>query len=395
MRIEGLSGLFNGKEFHKGPLTVEIEDGKISKIIKNDSKTTNDAISGKGMIASHGFNDAHTHAIFGGDRFFELSLKLKGLSYSQILSQGGGIKKTVHATRQASDSELKESLRGRLDVMLSHGSLMVEVKTGYGLTTYDEIRQLRIINELNKEHPVEVVPTFGAAHVVPPEKTREEYINEILDDMLPVIAKEKLATTTDVFCDKGAFTVEEAETIFQRSISLGIPIRVHAEELEYTGIGKIAAEKYNSLSADHLLLANREDFEVLGRTGTVATFMPLAPIGLFTDNKPKDWKDTGATIALGSDFNPNNWIVSMQTAIRMAVFTYKMKPLSAFQAATMGSYKSITGLEFGLLEEGHSADLILIQGSGLDEISAKIGQNLVKYVIKGGELISKNTHISV
>ncbi len=395
MRIEELFGLFDGNEFHKGPLTIEIEEGKISEIIKNDSTITNDAISGKGMIASHGFNDAHTHAIFGGDRFFELSLKLQGMSYSQILAQGGGIKKTVQATRQASDSELKESLRERLDVMLSHGSLMVEVKTGYGLTTHDEIRQLRIINELNHEHPIEVVPTFGAAHVVPPEKTREEYVNEILDDMLPVIAKEKLATTTDVFCDRGAFTVEEAEIIFKRSLSLGLPIRVHAEELEYTGIGKIAAEKYNSLSADHLLLANREDFEVFEKTGTVGTFMPLAPIGLFTDNKPKDWKDTKATIALGSDFNPNNWIVSMQTAIRMAVFTYRMDPLKAFQAATMGSYKSITGSEYSILEEGHSADLVLIQGSGLDEISAKIGQNLVKYVIKEGEVISENTHISV
>ncbi|MCY3411305.1 MAG: imidazolonepropionase [Candidatus Heimdallarchaeota archaeon] len=394
--IRGLHALFTGKELLEGPLSVRIENGILQEIVNDDTLSGGDkVINAEGKVATVPFHDAHTHIIFAGTRFFELDLKLKGKTYSEILAQGGGIKKTMTETRKADDETLRQLLVKRLDTMLTHGSIMVEAKSGYGLSTEEELRQLRIINEVNNSHPIDLIATFGGAHVPPPGYDRKQYVDDILDEMIPTIAKEKLATTTDVFCDRGAFTVEETRLIFERSLEYKIPVRVHAEELEYTGIGKIAATEYAALSADHLLKAKTDDFKVLAESGTVANFMPLAPIGLFTNDIPRGWQHTDVTIGIGSDFNPNNWIVSMQTAIRMAVFRYGMTPLRAMEAATSGSHKAITGTELKPLQEGERAAIAVLNASSIEEFTAKIGQNLLSELILDDKIWVSNQHSTV
>lgn len=391
LRISNLSGFFDGYEYHKGPVSIHIVDGKVSNIVMGND-TNVEIFNGEGLIASVPFHDAHTHIIFGGERFFELKLKLEGKSYSEILESGGGIRHTMRESRGSSDEELKDLLISRLDVMMENGTLMVEAKTGYGLSVEEELRHLRILKEVDEIHPISVIPTFGGAHVPPPDYPRDQYILDIINEMLPIISRDKLAYSTDIFCDRGAFTVEETKMICQKSLDLGIPIRIHAEELEYTGIGKIASEEFKALSVDHLLNAHKDDFITFAKNGTVATFMPMAPISLFSNNIPQGWKNSGVEVALGSDFNPNNWIISMQTAIRMAVFRYGMTALQAFTAATTGSHKAILGVRKQSLRIGEEADMILLRGKSLEEICSKIGQNLVTHVIKQGKMLVKNNH---
>lgn len=388
--IGSLSGIFTGDTFLEGPLSVEIDNGHIHSIVKGS--VTNPTIDGRRKILSLPFVDGHTHLIFGGNRFFELEMKLEGKPYADILAQGGGIQSTVTATRETSSHNLLERVLGVLDVMLAHGTTTVEAKSGYGLDVEHELRLLEILNQANDIHPMTVVPTFGAAHVVPTGKDRSEYITEIVDEMLPEVVRKGLATTTDVFCDRGAFTVEETRIIFDASLDRKLPVRVHAEELQYTGIAKIAASEYQALSADHLLLARGDDFVALAETETVAMFMPTAPISLFTDKLPSEYNQDGLIIGLGTDFNPNNWTVSMQTAIRHAVFRYGISPISALQAATQGSAKGVLGEQSPYLAAGSPASFVLLQGNTPAEFVSKFGQNLVSHVVLHGELVHHNSH---
>ena len=383
--ITNLSGLFDGYNFTKGPINIEVSDGKIINITKN--KINHKSIDGSGKILSHPFVDGHTHLIFAGNRFNELSQKLNGLTYSQILESGGGIHKTVKQTRDASDEELLHLVMNRLDLMLQQGTLNVEIKTGYGLSTPEEIRLLKIINQANQLHQIDISPTFAAAHVYPKDISPKDYVNEIIDEMIPYVAKHNLATSTDVFCDKGAFTIDDTLTIFDQSQHYKLPIKVHAEEIAYTGIAKIASKKYDMLSADHLLHAKQDDFETLSSNNVVAMFMPTATLGLFTKSYPQGFKNTNVDIGLGTDFNPNNWTTSMQTVIRMAVYLYKLTPINAMKAATIGSYKSIYGRSQEKLTINSKATFILIRSNNLSEFVSKIDQNLITDVYKDGKLL--------
>ena len=386
--ISALQGYFDGFQFHRGPISIYIENGKIRDISRD--KILSPVIDGSKFILTPPFVDGHTHLIFGGNRFDELPMKLKGLSYNEILEKGGGIQSTVKNTRQASVEELSRLLLQRLDTMLQNGTMIVEIKSGYGLSTEEEIRLLEIIQSI--DHEISIVPTFGAAHVVPPEVSRKQYIDMIIDEMLPVVVKRSLATTTDVFCDRGAFTIDETINIFEASSKLQLPVRVHAEELEYTGIGKLASSKFNVLSADHLLHATTTDFEELSNNNTVAMFMPLATFGLFSNQLPQGHDLTNVVIGLGSDFNPNNWSINMQSAIRMAVYRYKLSPLDAIAAATSGSYQGLYGEKMNKLEIGAPATFLLIESTSLAEFVSKFGQNLVRFILKNGRIILENKH---
>ena len=277
--------------------------------------------------------------------------------------------------------------------MLSHGTTHLEAKSGYGLETKKEIELLEILNSVNLDHNIDIFPTFGAAHVFPNEITPEEYIDSIIHDMLPQIIKRKLATATDVFCDKGAFNVDQTMDILSAASEKGQGLKVHADELMYTGIGALASSQFDLLSADHLLQATYEDFVSLCKNNTVAMFMPMAPFGLFTNDLPQGYKESNVVIGLGSDFNPNNWAVSMQSAIRYAVYRYKLTPIQAMCAATSGSYLGITGQHLLPIKEGAKADFILIEANSLEELASKFGQNLVRKVFKDGELIVNNSHL--
>ena len=215
-------------------------------------------------------------------------------------------------------------------------------------------------------------------------------MDEILDDMIPFISKKSLATSTDVFCDVGAFSVDETRRILDKSLSLGLPVRVHGDEILYTGISQIAAKEYNALSVDHLLQATENDFTIISNTPTIVNFMPTAPFGLFVDTIPRDWNKTSVKIGLGSDFNPNNWTLSMQTVLRMAVFRYYLHPIQAFRAATSGSYQSITGNKMELLSIKSKATFVILNGKSLEEVISKLGQNLIADIYIEGKRIIWN-----
>ena len=389
--ISPLAGFFDGYQYMPGPVSIRIEDGRIAEILLD--RVSHPTLDGRHRLLLPPFVDGHTHLIFAGTRFNELSQKLEGQSYTDILAQGGGIQATVRATRAASSEELQELVNQRLQTMLSHGTMTVEAKSGYGLSTNEELKLLEVLQVVNQTHAVEVVPTFGAAHVLPPEISREDYIDQIITEMLPRVRRKSLATSTDVFCDRGAFSVEETEQIFQASKDHGLPVRVHAEELEYRGIAKLCSKRFDLLSADHLLHATQEDFETLAAHESVAMFMPMAPFGLFTDQLPHGYASTGVTIGLGSDFNPNNWALSLQSAIRMAVFRYRLSPVQALQAATSGSYQGVFGESFQALQVGSPATYLLVDAASPAEFVSKFGQNLVRMAYRNGLQLINNRHI--
>lgn len=361
-----------------------MEGGKIKEILPQKSiEISKEGIDGQGCIASLPFVDGHTHLIFAGNRSFELPLKVGGASYAEILEKGGGILTTVQNTREASDEELLQLVLERLDVMMKHGTGIVEAKSGYGLDAEQELRLLRLLKKADEIHPVRIIPTYCGAHALPKEKKRSDYVEEVIAT-LPDI--KGLATATDVFCDRGAFTVDETRKILKASIDENIPVKVHADELEYTGIGKIAATEFNALSADHLLQATEEDFQVLAKSGTTAMFMPAAPIGLFSSDRPKGWKRIESlNIGLGTDFNPNNLVYSMQTAIRLAVYLYRMDPNLAMKAATSGSYLGLTGERLSPLEPGAEANLILLRGDTPEDFITQFDRNMCRQIFINGK----------
>ncbi|MHA2274877.1 MAG: imidazolonepropionase [Candidatus Kariarchaeaceae archaeon] len=382
MKITGLSGYFDGYTWHNGPYKIDINNKKIESIEQTYENGGDYHLPNH--LATIPFIDGHTHLIFGGDRSFELSLKIAGKSYADILESGGGILNTVKSTRNMNDEDLLTVVLQRLDLMMQHGTLMVEAKSGYGLTADHELRLLKILNEANEIHPVEIIPTYCGAHALTGEKSRESYVDEVIS-IIPEIKKKNLASSTDVFCDRGAFTVNETRKILTASKNQDLAIRVHAEELEYTGIGKIAAEEYSALSVDHLLFSTKEDFQSYENSNTTAMFMPAATIGLFTTQRPVGWEATNVNIGLGSDFNPNNLVISMQTAIRLAVYLYRMNPLQAIRAATSGSYQGLTGRKFETMSKGSPADFIIVEGDSIDKVITRFDQNLVRMVVKNGE----------
>ncbi|MHA2252242.1 MAG: imidazolonepropionase [Candidatus Kariarchaeaceae archaeon] len=383
LEISGISGYFDGVNWHDGPYTFTIDQDSITSIRK---ETLSDPdINANGGFLSPPFVDGHTHLIFAGDRSFELPLKVGGASYAEILEKGGGILHTVDFTREATDEELLQLTMQRLDNMMIHGTHVVEAKSGYGLNAEEELRQLNILSEANKLHPVEIVSTYCGAHALPRDKRREDYVEEVIS-ILPEIKKKNLATTTDVFCDRGAYTIEETRKIFQASLSEGIAVRAHAEELEYTGIGKIAASEYNALSVDHLLLAKQDDFRVYQENNCTAMFMPAATIGLFTNTYPQGWQNLDVNIGLGSDYNPNNLVISMQTAARLAVYLYKMSPAKAFQASISGSYRGVTGRDFTLLRQGSEATFNLFEVEDIPNLITQFDRNLVSEIMIKGKI---------
>lgn len=367
--------------------SVAIKDGKIVETgndLEYDAEKTIDA-SGKTVMP--GFIDPHTHLVFAGSREFELDMKLKGLSYMEILKKGGGIFYTVNETRKATNEELLKQSKKRLDTMISHGTTTCEAKSGYGLDTETELKMLEIQKKLNDIHPMDIVSTFLGAHAIPKEHSADNYVDIIISEMLPQV--KGLAMFCDVFCEKGVFTIEQSRRILEAGKKYGLIPKIHADEIVDTGGASLAAE-IGAISADHLLMSSDKGINEMARKGIIGVMLPGTPFSLMQDNYAPARKmiDSGVPIALATDLNPNCWVENMQFMIQLGCFNMKMTPAEAVTAATFNSACAIgVNDTVGSLEKGKKADVIILGCPNHKSIPYHFGVNLVETVIKNGKII--------
>lgn len=338
-----------------------------------------------------GFVDAHTHAIFAGDRREELRRRLAGATYAEIAAGGGGIVSTVAATRAASEAELVAATRTRLDEMLACGTTTCEVKSGYGLSVESELKMLRAVARLAGEHPVGIVPTFLGAHEVPVEfrRNRDAYVDLVVDEMIPAVAAERLADWCDVFCETGVFNPEESARILTAGIRAGMKPRIHADELGASGGSRVAAD-VGARSADHLIFVPPDGIAAMARAGVTATLLPSAAfylkLGRFAP--ARDLIGASVPVALATDVNPGGgFSPSMPFAMTLACFAMDLTFEEALTAATLNAAWSLDRADtIGSLEPGKQMDAVLVNGDAINLI--RIGAPSIAAVIRRGQIVS-------
>ncbi len=321
-------------------------------------------LDAEGMMVVPGLVDCHTHLAFAGWRADEFALRCKGVSYLEIARQGGGILRTVQDTRKATEEELLHRCKGFLREMALLGITTVEAKSGYGLTVEDELKLLRVYQQLNTQQPVAIVPTFLGAHTFPPEyqQDREGYMQLILKEMLPRVAFEELAEFCDVFVEETAFTVEEARRILAKARSLGLKAKIHADQL-HDGGGALLAAEMGAVSADHLEYTGEAGIRAMARAGVVAVSLPLA--SLYLRQRPmaaRRFIDAGVPVAVATDFNPGSApSYHLPLAMTLACVLNMMAPAEVLKGVTYIAAKAICREhEIGSLEPGKRANFILV-----------------------------------
>ncbi|CAN5834940.1 imidazolonepropionase [soil metagenome] len=349
-----------------------------------------------GGLLTPGLIDSHTHAVFGRWRAEEYVLRSQGVPYMEIARQGGGINASVRDLRGRSEDELVELSLPRLHEMLEQGTTLAEVKSGYGLSTVDEIRMLRVIRRLAEMQPIELVPTFLGAHEVPPEfrGRADEYVSLIVEEMIPAVAEQGLARFCDVFMEPGVFDRAQTEKILRAGIEHGLVPKLHADELEWSGAAELAAE-LNAASADHLGAISREGVEALAASGTVATLLPatLFFLGRTRYAPARQLLDAGATVALATDYNPGSSPTpSLPFALTAACSQMGMAPSEALRAATAGGAAAL-GLPSGrgTLSPGTPADLVLWHVKSVAELPYRLAARSCRAVWKSGQCVFRSS----
>jgi imidazolonepropionase len=347
---------------------------------------------GLNLVALPGFVDSHTHPVFAGSRADEYDLRCQGKTYQEISAAGGGIQSSVRQLRAATRSQLEDRAERYLWRFLGHGTTTIEAKTGYGLSIEDEMKSLQALAALAGRSRLGIVPTFLGAHAMPEEyrDNRGEYIRLLTQEMIPVIAQEKLAQFCDVFCDEGYFTVDEARTILLAAREAGLGLRIHADELAHSGGSRLAAE-LGVASADHLDWIEDDEIEALSRSGTVATLLPGAAfnLGLARYAPARKLISAGVPVALATDFNPGScFTINMQLILSIACSQMKMRPSEAITAATINAAYSLGKSDrLGSIEEGKQADIVLMDVPDYREIPYFMGMNHCVVTIKKGNIV--------
>ncbi|AXR81139.1 imidazolonepropionase [Natrarchaeobaculum sulfurireducens] len=379
---------------------VAVTDGHVVAVGPTDEvvreyppESANRAVDAAGRAVLPGFVDSHTHAVFAGDRSDEFAAKLRGKSYQEILAEGGGILRTVQATRKASADDLLERLLGHLDEALAGGATTVEVKSGYGLETDTERRLLEVIRRADDRHPVTVVPTFMGAHAVPDGESTDTYVDRVIEEQLPAVAD--LAAFCDVFCEKDVFSVDQSRRVLEAGREHGLVPKVHAEEFARLGGSRLAAD-LEAVSADHLLQATADDAAALAEAGVTPTLLPGTPFALGTEYAdPRQFLAAGGEVALATDFNPNCYAPQLPFAATLACVEMGLSPAEAIRASTyagglaLGADRpSIAAVPAGIgtLRDGAPGDLLVLEAPSHAHVPYRFGTSVVDSAFIGGEL---------
>jgi imidazolonepropionase len=346
-----------------------------------------------GMVLTPGLVDSHTHAIFGRARYEEQEMRAAGVDYLEIARRGGGIHSSVRDLRQRSEDELMALARPRLRALAAHGTTTVEIKSGYGLTTEDELKTLRVIARLAQELPMRLVPTWLGAHEIPLEYRdakggRAAYLDLLVTEMLPVVAREKLALFADVFCERGVYTVDESRRLLTAARGAGLGIKLHADELHPSGAAELAAE-LEAVSADHLAAVSDAGIAALAAARTVATLLPgtMLFLGKTKQAPARALIDAGVPVAIATDFNPGTSpTVNFPLILTLAVSQLRLSAAEAMVAATVNGAAAL-GLAgtVGQIAPGFSADLALFEAEDFRELPYWYGDQRCRASWRGGK----------
>lgn len=350
-----------------------------------------EVIDARGKTIVPGFVDAHTHLVHGGSRENELAMKLSGKSYMEIHEAGGGILSTVRSTRALSEKELTEKALRSLRVMLQHGTTTVEAKSGYGLDLETELKCLKVAKKLNELQPIQIILTYMGAHATPPEfGDTDEYLDFVIERVLPEIKAQGIAEFVDAFCEKGIFSVEQTRRVLSEAKKLGFKLKVHADEIESFGGAELAAE-LGAISAEHLMAISEQGIEALAKSGTVAVVLPATSFFLMAPQyaPAKKMIESGVCVAIATDYNPGSSPTeNIQQAMWNACFKMKLSPEQIFRGVTINAAKAICRERIvGSLEKGKQADLLVLNAPSLEYALYHFGVNSVRQVWKQGKKV--------
>lgn len=391
---------------------VAVKEGRIALAGKTEEVQAQveaaEEIDASGKVVMPSFVDPHTHLVFAGSREDEFKQQIRGATYMELMAGGGGIMNTVRATRKATLDELVAQSRKRLDAMLAYGTTTAEAKTGYGLDIENELKILEAIRTLDRTHPVDVIPTFLGARAIPDEYAGRpgEYLDFVIEEMLPRVTREEWRTVwekempahrslffCDVYCEEGAFTLEESRRLLTAARDLGLGLKIHADEFSSVGGAALAAE-LGATTADHLVCTPPGEIESLAEAGTIAVLLPGAAFGLGWRSyaNARAFISAEVPVALATDINPGTcWCESMQLIIALACRQMGMTPAEAIVAATINAAHAIGlgGEEVGSLEVGKKADIILLDVPNYSHLAYRFGVNMVEAVIKEGKVVER------
>ncbi len=370
--------------------SILIEDGIIKEVGKFKSKRRNASlIDARGCVVCPGFVDSHTHLVFAGYREKEFAMRMEGLDYQTIARRGGGITYTVKHTKRATRNQLLELAKKRISDMIKHGTTTVEIKSGYGVSMSGELKMLQVINELKKVSNLDIAATL-LIHIPPGDMSRSEYLKYVLEEIIPAVGSKKLAQFCDVFCDRIAFTRKESEKILSCAKRFKLKLKIHADELTYSGGAKLAAG-LGAVSADHLLYTKAEDFQAMKSARVVPTLLPGTTFFLQLNKKPdiNALRRINLGAAIASDYNPGSCMIyAMPKIISLACLVYRMSVKEALLGATIYGARALAMADrIGSIEVGKQADLVILGVNNYQMIPYTFGEDIVRYTIKKGRVI--------
>ncbi|HCZ7409139.1 TPA: imidazolonepropionase [Staphylococcus aureus] len=371
--------------------TVVIKDGKIVYAgTHTDDYDATETIDASGKVVSPALVDAHTHLTFGGSREHEMSLKRQGKSYLEILEMGGGILSTVNATRETSEDDLFKKAEHDLLIMIKHGVLAVESKSGYGLDRENELKQLKVSNRLAEKYDLDMKHTFLGPHAVPKEASSNETFLEEMIALLPEV--KQYADFADIFCETGVFTIEQSQHYMQKAKEAGFKVKIHADEIDPLGGLELAIDE-QAISADHLVASSDKGKEKLRNSDTVAVLLPATTFYLGKEDyaDARGMLDNNGAIALATDYNPGSSVTNnLQLVMAIAALKLKLSPNEVWNAVTVNAAKAID-INAGTINTGDKANLVIWDAPNHEYIPYHFGINHAEKVIKDGKVIVDNT----